>query len=456
MNISHILAEFVSSVRAEALPEEIAGNVKLRILDLLAAAAAGERLNDDMNRVMLKTLLQQGGEAQSSLLFQRQKLSAAQAAFYNAFVVSGAEMDDGHMLANGHPGVTTIPGVLALAQWRGCSWADVVAAIVAGYDVYIRLSNAVLPSHMQRGFYGTGTVGTIAAAAAAARVLGLDAEKTHVAIGLAAASASGIMEFNESAQEMKPINPANAAYKGVVCALMAENGAVAPDAPLDGKRGFFKAFADQADPSQITDGLGEVFLIDTSYIKLYPACRHLHAMVDCGVQIRDSGRFNAENVEKITLYTYPNSEKLTGAIRHPKNLVEAKFSLTYAASMALLNGNFTLKDLDNWAQIPEAAHTLIDQMEIVVDPNLEIREKQIRGARMEVLTKDGTGLTSAVDVPKGEKAFPLTDADMRKKLAACAEGVLPQERCGKIFDMALNLENVFDLETFFNLFMREG
>lgn len=449
MNTSQLLAGFAAELTYEAIPKHIRAAINFRILDLVSSAAAGCRVNRGANELVFRVLEQQSAQGQSSVFFQKEQLSASQAAFYNAFVANGADMDDGHMLANGHPGVTVIPPVLALAEWRSLSYQDIAVAITAGYEIYIRLSKAVMPSHLQRGFNGTGTVGSIAAAAAAAKALGLDANGIHVAMGLAATGASGLMELNETGQEMKPINPGNAAYRGVMCALLAEAGVVGPEAPLDGTKGFFGAFADEIHLSAITEGLGTDFQLDTAYIKLYPACRHMHAMIDCAAIIRQKEDFSPTEVEKLTLYTYPMSDKLTGVIRHPRSGAEAKFSLTYATAVALITGGYSLDDLTGEAEKGGEVAELIDRMEIVVDPSLENRGIMLRGARLEAALKNGKVLSSYVEVPKGEKRFPVESADVRRKLDACAEGLLSDDQREAVFKSSVHFEQMTDLREFF-------
>lgn len=455
MNTSQRLAAFASGLKLADVPETIAENVKVRILDYVASAAAGCKVNKAMNDIVFRVLMQQGGEKQCSLLFSGEKLPAALAAYYNAFVCNGADMDDGHMLANGHPGVCVIPAVLALAQWRGIGYEDTAAAIVAGYEVFIRLASSIAPSHLKRGFNGTGTSGTVASAAACARVLGLDPERTHAAMGLAATSASGLMELNESGQAMKPINPAKSAYNGLMCALFAEGGAVGPVAPLDGTKGFFRAFADEADIASITDGLGERFLMDTTYIKLYPACRHMHAMADCAALLHKQGVRGPAGIKSIRLCTYPASEKLTGLIRYPAGEDEAKFSLTYAAAVALTTGGFTLEDLYKAAHMSEDIKALIGKMEIVVCPELEDRKNMIRGARMEIDRTDGEPLAAQVPVPKGEKSNPLEEGDLFRKLTACADGVLSREQQQRLYEAAMAFDKITDIASFYAITVPE-
>ncbi len=455
MNTSQRLADFAGKLTYDDIPENIRENINFRILDLISSAAAGEHANYKMNEVVFRVLRQQSSVGQSSLLFRREMLSAAQAAFYNAFVANGADMDDGHMLANGHPGVTVIPPVLALAEWRALPYKDIAVAVTVGYEIYIRLSKAIMPSHLRRGFNGTGTVGSIAAAAAAAKVLGLDVDQIHIAMGLAATSASGLMELNETGQAMKPINPANAAYRGVLCALFAEEGAVGPVAPLDGNKGFFKAFADEININEITEGLGEDFQLDTAYIKLYPACRHMHAMVDCAAAIRKQESFNRNNIRELTLYTYPASADLTGLIRHPKNGAEAKFSLTYATAVALLTGGFSLNDLTAENEQDGAVCELIDKMKIEVDPTLENRSIMLRGAQLKVTMESGEELSSYVEVPKGEKKFPAEAADICRKLYACTGKLLSDMQRENVFQASIHFDQIKDLRDYFLMLVEE-
>ena len=449
MNTSQLLADFVAKLTYNEIPGHIARNVNFRILDLISSAAAGHCVNREMSDVVFQVLQQQSPQGQSSLFFREEMLSASQAAFYNAFIANGADMDDGHMLANGHPGVTVIPPVLALGEWRCLSYRDMATAIVAGYEVYIRISKAIMPSHLRRGFNGTGTVGSIAAAVAAAKALKLGAEQIHAAMGLAATSASGLIELNETGQAMKPINPANAAYRGVLCALMAQAGAVGPDAPLDGKKGFFRAFADEVRLEEITEGLGAEFQMDSAYIKLYPACRHMHAMIDCAAAIRERENFSLSDIREIALYTYPMSDELTGVIKHPKNGAEAKFSLTYATAVALVTGGYSLDDLTDEAEKEAEIRNLIDKMEIVVDPTLENRGAMLRGAQLEVTLNSGENLSAYIEVPKGEKRSPVGPADMRRKLDTCAGKLLSDEQRENVFQASVNFDQITDLREFF-------
>ena len=167
-NPSRVLSGIVSGIQREVIPEETWHNAKLRILDFAASALAGYRINADASRLVADIYLAQGGVRQSTVFFRNEKLPAPNAALINAFYGHGADIDDGNRMASGHPGTCVVPAMLALAEAFGSSPEDVLLATISGYEVYVRLSSAVMPSHVQRGFHGTATVGTVAVAAAAA------------------------------------------------------------------------------------------------------------------------------------------------------------------------------------------------------------------------------------------------------------------------------------------------
>lgn len=432
---SRVLSHFVHELKWEALPRETVDNARGRLLDFFSSAAAGCRVNGPMNQVVLRALRETDGLEQSRVLFGQERFSAAGAAFLNAFLGHGADLDDGHMLSSGHPGVCIVPAVLAAAELLDSDPRDILTAVVAGYEVYVRLSNAIMPSHLHRGFHGTGTVGAVACSAAVARLMGLDEEEIHRAISLGAVAASGLFEVSESGQGIKPLNPANAARTGVISALLAKNGAEAPENPFEGNKGFFKAFADQLKLDEITKELNEQYRIDSCYVKLYPACRHMHGLIDCAAMLHDEGGFTPEEIDAIRLYVYENSIRVTGNIREPRDTGEAKFSQTYGVAVGLTKGEFTLEDLEEPACMSDTVRGLIRKMEIICEPELEDRSKMLRGARVELTLRDGRVLKKAVPVPKGEAVTPLTREDMRKKLCACAQGVLSQRRQEELFQI---------------------
>ncbi len=437
-----LLANYVYRLRYEDLPGEVVESAKLVLLDYLASAMAGYKINRIFNEALWGVVGDMGGKKESRVLFQGTRLPAPHAAMMNAAYGHGADMDDGHRTAQGHPGVGTIPVALALAEAHGLSGRDAIVAIVAGYDIFVRMATALNPSHLSRGFHTTGTIGTIAAAGAAAKALNLPLAGVRNALSLAALQAAGLLEVAESGQMAKPFHPAKAAFNAILAARLAEAGAEGPRLPLEGRKGFIKAFADQADLDALGQDLGKKYRISSCYIKLYPACRHTHGAIDAALKLRQGGLFSPNALKAVKVHIYPAAINLTGSIYKPKNVDEAKFSLAYTVATALTKGHFTLKDLDAAKGLDKETRGVISKLEIVSEPKLENRAANLRGARVELVLKNGTTLREEVKLPKGDPEVPVTDEDMENKLRFCAEDVLPEARQRAILKTVKKLDRL--------------
>ena len=217
------------------------------ILDFFAAAYAGYRQNRAFNQAVETVVFPQGGAEESFVLFQKKKYPARLAAFMNSVYGHGAELDDGNKKAAGHAGVHLIPAVVALADKLGSSNEDVLLALAAGYEAYIRISSAAQPGLVARGFHSTGMAGTLACAAACARLYHLDAQGIEDAIALATTMSGGLLSYGDSRPAIKPLNPGKAAENGVFAAMLAHEGVKGPTEALEGQNGWFHAVTEQYD-----------------------------------------------------------------------------------------------------------------------------------------------------------------------------------------------------------------
>ena len=423
-----LLADFIHTLRFEDLPKDVVESAKLFLLDYLASAMAGYKINRIFNEALWSVVGGMGGKKESRVFFQRAKLPAPNAALLNAAYGHGADMDDGNRTAQGHPGVAVMPVALSLTEAHRLTGRDAIVAVVVGYDIFVRLATAMNPSHLSRGFHTTGTVGTVAAGGAAAKALNLTLSEVRNTLGFAALQAAGLLEVAESGQMAKPLHPAKAAFGGILSARLAEAGAEGPREPLEGRKGFIRAFTDHVDLDILLKDLGKDFRISSCYFKLYPACRHTHAAIDAASNLRRSGIPSPALLEKIKVHVYPAAINLTGSIYEPKNEDEAKFSLAYTVATALTKGNFTLQDLDVAKSFDRETRALVSKIEIISDPLLENRAANIRGARVELVMKNGTIRQEEVKLPKGEPEVPVTFEDIEVKMKSCAETVFPEDR----------------------------
>lgn len=446
LNYLRELARFVADIRFEVLPTQTVEHAQLVILDYLSASMAGWRVNPVFNQAACRVFGGMGGTPESTVLFSNLKLPAGNAAFVNAGFGHGADLDDGNRKAQGHPAVVVVPTALAMAQKGGNDGTDVIAAIVAGYEIYTRISTAMMPELFLRGFHGTGLIGALASAAVAAKLIGLDADGIHNAISLAAVSAAGLLHVSVQSAMVKPVNPANAVRVGITAALMVQQGVVAPQEPLLGERGFFHMFVGDAFcTEELLQNLGKPYLITQNYFKLYAACRHAHAMVDCAIQLCRQG-VKAEQIEHVRLRVYPMAFSAVCQYIMPQNEDEAKFSMTYSTAIALQNGAYRLNDLFSATAMTLESRELIGRMELVSDSSMEDRARGVRGARLEVMTKQGEAFAAQVDLPKGDPENPVTCEDLRVKLSDCAQGLFSEEQQNRIYELCMSIPALEDME----------
>ena len=402
--------------------------LKLLLLDFYAAACAGYKQNETFNRGLETISFARGGKEESSVLFHSGLFPAETAAFMNAAYGHGAELDDGNKRAMGHVGTHVIPSVLALAEAEGKSQSDMLVAITAGYEAFIRIAAAAQPGMVQRSFHSSGMAGAPASAVACGKLLGLDAEGIENAMSLACTMSSGLLTYSESRQMIKPINPAHAAQTGVFAARLARQGIPGPLNCLEGVNGWFRAVTDHVDEEMFTRESQNGYLIHDCYIKLYPSCRHTHCGIEAAIELHK--QISAEDIQSVKVYIYPNAIRLAD-IRYPKDRDETKFSIAYTLACALLYGEYGVDYMDP-PRMTEAVVALIDKIELIPDDSMENRKKGIRGTRVEILLKSGKKLEKEVLVPKGDPEKPLNFENVVTKLWNCAGGLVAPERLEQI------------------------
>ena len=420
MGVSSDLARELSAIGP--LTEKDREQMRTLMIDFFAAAYAGYRQNRSFNLAVEKVVYASGGAEESSVFLQGRRYPAGKAAFMNAVYGHGAELDDGNKKAAGHAGVHLIPAVFALAEKLGSSQEEVLTALATGYEAYIRISAAAQPGLVRRGFHSTGMAGTLACAAACARLYHLDAQGIEDAVALATTLSGGLLSYGDSRPAIKPLNPGKAAENGVFAAMLAAGGVQGPTEALEGPNGWFHAVTDEVHEAFLKPS--DHLLLHDCYFKLYPSCRHTHCGIEAAVLLHR--RVKAEEVERVLVHIYPNAIKLAGQIRFPKDQDETKFSIHYTLACALLHGSYGIADMDP-PDLSDTVRAMIDRIELIPDEKMENREKGIRGARVELILKNGERDGETVLVPRGDPENPLTRADIIHKLKVCASGMASEE-----------------------------
>lgn len=423
MGISDIFSQKLNSINI--LNEQDKDQIQMLLLDFFAAMFAGYKQNKQFADGVEKVIFKQGGVEESSVLFGIKRIPARMAAFMNSLYGHGAELDDGNKKAMGHVGVHVIPAVLALAEAEKKTQDEIMVAIAVGYETYIRISSAAQPGMVNRSFHSTGFAGAPACAVACAKLLGLDALGIESAMSLACTMSSGLLTYSESQQMIKPINPAKAAETGVFAAKLAQTGIRGPKNCLEGPHGWFKAASDNVDEALVTKEYDHL-LIHECYFKLFPSCRHTHCGIEAAINLHNKLEGQLNEIEKVNVYIYPNAIKLAGQIKYPVNADETKFSIHYTLASALLYGEYGV----NYMNPPRKGKDILELIEhifLIPDETMEIRDKGIRGTRVEVVLKGGGTSEETILVPKGDPEKPLTREDITSKLKTCAGSLISKE-----------------------------
>lgn len=429
--VADLAADFFQIQKLNIYDKE---QLKTLIIDFFAATYAGYKQNRAFNDAVEKAVFCQNGMEESNVFAQSRKYSVRVAAFMNAVYGHGAELDDGNKKAAGHAGVHLIPAVFALADKLESSNDDVLIALATGYEAYIRISSAAQPGLVQRGFHSTGMAGTLACAAACARLYHLDAQGIEDSVALATTMTGGLLSYGDSRPAIKPLNPGKAAENGVFSAMLANEGVQGPTESLEGPNGWFHAVTDEVQ-EEFLKGSDHLLLHDC-YFKLYPSCRHTHCGIDAALNLHKKVR--SEDIKAVNVYIYPNAIKLAG-IKLPKNQDETKFSIPYTLACALLNGSYGIADMDI-SGLTEDMLKLIKKITLIPDETMEDRMKGIRGTKVEIIKNNGEKIEEKVLIPKGDPENPLSRDDIIQKLRVCAKGQADEEQLVRLVEAILSID----------------
>ncbi|MDI6756229.1 MAG: MmgE/PrpD family protein [Thermodesulfobacteriota bacterium] len=436
------LAHFIAGLNYQSLPGEVIRKAKHCLMDTLGAALAGSKTPEA--KVAKKLAEKLNPKKESTLFTGRGKIGVLEAAMANGIMSHALELDDGNRYAQGHPGIVTVPATLALAEKEKKGGKDVISSLVAGYEVFGRVGAGGNPSHFNRGFHTTGTVGTFAAAAAAGRLLKLNESKLVSALGIAGSQAAGLFAFMADGTMTKTLHAGKAAQNGILAAYLAKEGFTGPAYILEDKWGFYKAFADASNPGRVVEGLGQKYEIMNTYVKYHASCRHSHAPVDAILDIRSRNPFRPEDIEKVDVYTYSIAAKLIDG-KQVSTPITGKMSLPYAAAVAILYGRVGLGEFKPKVLNDQAVHALMEKVDVYSDPELDKLVPDHRGARAEILLKDGRKLTSEILDPKGEPENPGSSSDIYDKFRLLASTVFKAAKVEKIVEKIENLEKAKDI-----------
>lgn len=437
--LAEIFADFTAETSYDKLPPEIVACAKERILDTVGAAIAGA-LAWDYREQFMRACGKFGAGTATVITGGEKRFTPERSAMINATFAHAAELDDGHRNAGVHAGAAIVPTALALGANCGSSGREIITAVAIGYDIVYRIAAAMAPYQIQRGFHPSGNDDTVGAMATAGKLLRLNREQLANGLGLSALYASGLMEATVSGQQSKCILIGNAVYNGISAAYYAEEGMEGTLTAFEGKSGFFNAKSENVSIDQICEGLGTHFLIEQTYSKLYPTCRHAQPAIESALEMSEEIGFTLSDIKHVNVGTFQVAYDLAGKIVRPRNPGEAKFSIPYGIAVAVREHSFGISHLTEEYYSDDELLNAAEKVSVTVSPEAQHLYPQKRGARVSIELNDGNQYERDCYDLRGSPDKPIKLGEIENKFRVNASVFYPEKIISKMAELILSLE----------------
>jgi 2-methylcitrate dehydratase PrpD len=437
--VADAISAFSTALALDAVPQPAIDAAKRSIIDTLAVTVAAGKSRAGRSAIAAFATGDSGGSA--TVIGTPFKAHPSIAALINGTLAHALDFDDvwadddGVVAWRGHPSVCVLPAVLAAGESGSCSGATALLAYVIGVEIAGKLGTVFGLDLGRAGFHPTPILGTLAAAAAAAKVFDIDCERVNVMLGLAATEASGLCR--NFGTDTKPFHAGHAAQCGLQATLLARQGFTAnPEAVTD----YLRMHKGPALPAAVAvlETLGKHYDIVAPglSIKKYPCCRFAHLSLDAAFMLLERERFAASDVETFTIRIQPGADDAL-IYKQPQTALEGKFSMEYVLAAAILDGRVTLSSFtDEMVRRPEVRALMA---------RVRTEHKAEPGAEAVACTRGGDEYRASAAIVRGDPANPLTREELLQKCYECLDGILPTERIDRLVDAVDRLERLPDV-----------
>lgn len=442
MGLTLKFAEVVYALNFENIPDEVIKKAKFIIRDGLGNQIAASAISEPARKV-IEMVKEWGGKPESTVMGYGFKVPVPMAAMCNAMLGHGVELDDAHGSGLIKAGSVMVPSLIALAEAYNKSGKEVITALVAGYEVAIRIAKAINPGHRQRGFHTTGTVSAIGVAAAGAKLLGCDINGIASAIGLGAMQSAGIQSYLDDPCMAKPFSPGKSAFNGSMAAIMASRGFTGPKKALEGREGFFNGYCDDIRVGDLLEGLGKDFVIMEVGFKPHAACRYSHGPIDLAQQFFHEDNIRLDDVKSIRVNMCELSIRQASKPT-PPNLNAAMGSTEFSVALALEKGRNGLREYWDGFTNPKIHDAASMQTTLISESAYGLTGRQ---AAVELTLNNGKILRREQPEPKGEPSNPLSDQELTDKFTGLVKMLKgSHEWVPSLSNRLMNLENEKSIE----------
>ncbi|NYT24838.1 MmgE/PrpD family protein [Alcaligenaceae bacterium] len=417
--VTRQLASAAAALQYEDLSAEAVEIVKQCVLDTIGVAIAGHA--NEATRSVYQLCADEGAAPAASFLCLGVKGSVRQAALVNGTAAHALDFDDCCLTMPGHVSAVVLPAVLALGERYAASGKDLITAFAAGFEAGCSLGAAISPGHYDAGFHATGTNGAVAAAAGAARLLGLPADQTADALSIAATTAAGLKGLFGT--PCKPFHAGKAAENGVQAALLAQKGFVTRRDAIECRQGYAMTHSPDFNPERVADRPqpGGMHLFDNLF-KYHAACYGTHGAIECAIELRGRLNGNTADIERLVLEVAQENDK-TCNIAAPANASEARFSLCHTIAMVLCGHDTGMAD--------DYGETSLGDAEVVrIRQHVDVRffpARNIAHSRLTVALRDGSTLSVEMDAGKPNEDLAYQRQRLQKKFLRLTTPIIGEE-----------------------------
>ncbi len=430
-SVARTLARFVVRLSLDDVPASVLTTATLLVLDTLGNALAA--VPEDFGRASVRAAERLGGPPESTLIGSRTRAAAANAALSNGTLAHGLDFDDTREDAIVHTGSVAVPTALAVGEAVGASGRRMLEAIIAAVEVMCRVGLAVPGRFHARHFHPTALAGGFAAAAAAAKVRGLDEQQLTSAFGIGGSQAGGIIEYLTDGTWTKRLHPGWASHAGIVAATLAESGIVGPESVFEGAHGFYQAFAgghDEARLRALLLTLGTTWELANLTFKPYPCGSIAHPYMDCALRLRERHRIEPADIVAIRCRTaegpVPRLWEPLAAKHAPPNGYAAKFSLPYLIATMLVRGRAGLAEFRDSAVRDPDVLRVAGRVSYELDPSIDYPRRFVGDVRIRLT--GGEELVERQEHSRGGPEHPVMRAELEAKFRGNAGLVLDPAR----------------------------
>jgi 2-methylcitrate dehydratase PrpD len=441
MDVTAKIARFANELQFDAIPATAVQTAKTAVRDCLGVALAGSQEEDA--KICAAIARQENAKEETTAIGQGFKTSALNAALANGTAAHAMDFDHSFTLM-GQPTAPIIPAIFALGESLGASGRRLIEAYVAGYEVTAKLVHSLRES-AHEGWHAPSTLGSFGAAAGCAKLLGLSAAQTEMALGITASMASGVVA--NFGTMTKPLHVGLGARNGVLAAKLAAGGYTANGKAIESGFGFYQVLH-QGTPihEEAIEELGQSFALqsDGLRIKPYPCGGLTHQVIDAVLEFRAKHGLTADMIEAVDVDVVKHTfERIV--FRVPQTGIQGKFCMPYLVARAVIDGKVGIDAFTDQAVRDGDILKLAARVEMRLDPNLKKSDAAGRPCRVTIRLKDGKTLSREAQHAKGGPEYPMTEAELNAKFFECARHAVPDETARRALEQIEKLESLEDV-----------